>query len=67
VSWKVHKHDGPDLWAEMIRNFPGRVPILWVLEISIAAIHKIWLGTPNIRDFRNHKYDYKNFVFATLG
>ena len=60
VSWKVHKYDGPDLWADMIRNyirsnFPGRVPILWGLKHSVPVSHKIWLGTPNIWDFKNHK------------
>jgi len=29
--------------------------------------HKMWLGTPNIRDFPNHNNDYENFAFATLG
>jgi hypothetical protein len=69
---KVHEMTEPRLWAEMIRNctlpnFPGRIPILWVLKCrSVSVSQKICVGTPNIRDFPNHKNDYENFVFATL-
>jgi hypothetical protein len=65
LSYKCAENDGPRLWAEMIMNcirsnFSGRVPILWILKRpSVPVSHKICFGTPNIRDFPNHKNDLR--------